>query len=122
MILVGEFEISGLPRTINQIGRAHWAIKAKEAKLWKYLVLEQCVYHRLVDMRLHKAELEFTRISSREPDFDNLASSFKHVMDGLVMAKVIIDDKPSVIGSPTFKWEKASRKEVRVKVRIFKPD
>ena len=32
------FELPGLPKTINAIGRAHWAVKAKAAREWKKLV------------------------------------------------------------------------------------
>ncbi len=121
MKLIAEFDIWGLPETINSIGRKHWAVKVKEAKRWKRLVYEQCIFKKIVGLEMPKATLEFTRHSSRECDFDNLASSFKHVLDGLVMAKVIIDDKPSVIGSPTFMWNKVGPKDGHITVKIYQP-
>lgn len=119
MTKVAEFEIPGLPMTINAIGRKHWSYKAKEAKRWKNLVLEQCVFMRIYGINLGSAVLIFTRHSSQETDFDNLASSFKHVLDGLVHAKVIVDDKPSVIGSPTFIWKKAPKGDGKITVEIL---
>ncbi len=122
MRTVGSFEIQGLPKTINQIGRSHWAVKAKEAKLWKRLVVEQCVFHKMNDLNLTKAILVLGRYSARETDFDNLAGSFKHVLDGLVEAKVIIDDKPSVIGSPTFIWHKAPPMKGKITIEVLVQD
>lgn len=122
MKLIAEFSISGLPATINAIGRKHWAFKVKEARQWKRLVVEQCVLARVFGVKLEKAILEFTRHSSQELDFDNLAGSFKHVLDGLVEAGVIIDDKPSIIGSPTFIWQKTKPGEGKVTVKVFQPD
>ncbi len=116
---VVEFTLFGLPKTINEIGRKHWSFKYKEAKHWKQLVYQICVFHRIEALKLEKATLEFTRHSSREPDFDNLAGSFKHVLDGLVVAGVIKDDKPSVIGSPTFRWEKTKIKGGFITVKIM---
>ena len=119
MKLVAEFNIYALPQTINAIGRKHWGLKVKEAKRWKRLVGEQCIFKNIHGLGLKTARLELTRRSSKEPDFDNLASSFKHVIDALVESYVIVDDKPSVISSPVFIWEKAKMKEGSITVRIF---
>lgn len=112
-----EFEIKGLPKTTNFGGRAHWAVKIKEANHWKKLVwLSVC--SQKPKEPLNKAKLTLTRCSSSEPDFDGLVSSFKHVLDGLKESKIIIDDKPSVIGSPTYLWMKVSPKAGRIKVKV----
>lgn len=116
---VGEFCLFGLPKTINEIGRKHWSFKYKEANLWKGLVYHACVLNKIASLELEQASMELTRHSSREPDFDNLAGSFKHVIDGLVEAGVIVDDKPSVIGSPVFKWEKTKIKGGFITVKVF---
>lgn len=117
--LLVEFNIPGLPKSVNQIGRKHWTVKAREAKVWKTLVYTQCVITKIAGLGLKKCHLELIRHSSVEPDFDNLAGSFKHVIDGLVYAQVMVDDKPSIIGSPEFKWIKAKQKEGKITVRIF---
>lgn len=120
MRTIVAFEISGLPSTAN--ARMHWAVKAKETKLWKRLVFEQCVLHRVTNLGLKKAVLVLGRYSTRETDFDNLAGSFKAVIDGLVVAGVIVDDKPSVIGSPTFIWHKAKHKSGKITVEVLVED
>lgn len=117
--LLAEFEIVGLPQTINSIGRKHWAVKTKESKRWKVLVYTQCVIKRIAGLSLEKCRLELIRHSSKEPDFDGLVSSFKHIIDGLVYAKVMIDDKPSVIGSPEFKWVKVPHRHGKITIRVF---
>lgn len=68
---------------------------------------------------LEKAKLKLTRLSTRQPDFDNLALSFKYVVDGLVKAGVIVDDKYEVIGESEYCWEKCKRDEQGVKVEVF---
>lgn len=119
MKLIVEFELNGLPQTVNAIGRKHWSVKMKEAQKWKKLVVLACRQAGVHDLRLSTASLELTRFSGRECDFDNLAGSFKHVVDGLVAAGLIIDDKPSVIGSPTFIWQKCPRFEGKIRVKVF---
>lgn len=119
MKLLAEFTISGLPNTINAIGRKHWTIKHRVSKIWHRLVVDQCVLHKISNLWLTKADLEFTRHSTTEPDYDGLVSSFKHVIDGLVLAHVIDDDKPSVIGNPKFFWNKAPRGKGFITIKIF---
>ena len=119
MNLILEFELPGLPKTVNQVGRKSWQVKAKEAKKWKFASAAHCIALGAQGKRLEKAHLELTRYSSRETDVDNMVSSWKHVIDGLVLAEVIIDDKPSVIGSPIFNWVKVPRKDVRIQIKVF---
>lgn len=116
---VADFTIQGLPATINQLAYRHWRIRHKEAQRWKSLVYQLCLVNRINGLNLAKAQLELTRFSARECDFDNLASSFKHVLDGLKWAQVIVDDKPSVIGCPTFIWQKAKQKDGKIRIRIW---
>ena len=53
-----------------------------------------------------KPHIVFTRHSSREPDSDNLAYSFKSMRDGLIDAGAIEDDSPSHI-TTDYRWKKA---------------
>ncbi len=100
-----SFTINRLPKTINAIGRKHWAIKARETKDFHFLVAD-AVRDRKPTLPLQKARLVLTRHSASEPDFDGLVSGFKHTIDGLVKAGVLINDKPTNI-SPTYRWQKA---------------
>ena len=117
----GEYRIAlslgGLPKTTNAGGRAHWAAKAKEAREWINLV-SMAVRNVRPPTPLTQATLSLTRYSTREPDFDGLVSSFKHIIDGLVRAGVIADDKPSVIGQPAFWWHKAPPKMGHVLIQV----
>lgn len=118
MSLICEMEIAGFPKTINAMGRKHWALKAKEATRWKNLVHDMCVFHRIAGLNLKKAKLTLTRFSSRECDFDGTVSSFKHVIDGLVQAKVVENDKTSNIGQPTYLWEAAKPGKGKIRIKI----
>lgn len=119
MKLVAEIKLQGLPKTVNAIGYAHWATKRRNAMLWKNKIIQECVIKKYWGMNLEKAYLEFTRFSSKEPDFDNLVASFKHVMDGLVLSKVLIDDKSSIVGQPIFKWQYVPHKQGRIEIKIY---
>lgn len=118
-----EFIIEGLPATTNSGGRAHWAVKAKEAKKWKYAVHKEArlqvanLCHEY-SLPLKKARLTLTRYSTREPDYDGLVSGFKHILDGLKEAGVIVDDKVSVIGQPIYLWEEAKPRQGKIKVKV----
>lgn len=118
------FEIEGLPRMTNPSGRkSHWAIKAQEAKKWKGLVFSSLP--RLTGSNykmfppLPKARLVLTRYSSVSPDPDGLVSGFKHVIDGLVEAGVLVNDKFTNIGMPEYKWEKAPKGKGKIRVEVF---
>lgn len=119
MKVIAEFTIKGLPKLFNAIGRKHWTEKASEARKWKHNVLFECNRLGVTNLNLTKAKLTFIRQSMRECDFDSLVNSFKSTQDGLVVAKVIIDDKPSVIGQATYLWEYRMRKlggQITVKI------
>lgn len=116
-----SFEINDLPKTTNSGGRAHWALKVREAKKWKKMVLEQLIAKdnwQQMNFPFQKAKLTLTRYSSKEPDFDGLVSSFKHVIDGLKEAGVIIDDKVSVIDQPIYLWSYARPRQGKIKVEV----
>lgn len=112
-----EFTIPGLPAMTNS-ARSHWAGKHREAKRWKREVWAAIQLPWLLkgDPML-KARVAFTRHSTHEPDTDGLVSGFKHVLDGLVEARVIIGDKPSQV-TCTYSWERAPRGKGFISVRV----
>jgi Holliday junction resolvase RusA-like endonuclease len=112
-----EFEINDLPKTYNSLGRAHWTVKAKEARKWISLVGFVSSSKRPKEC-LRKCSLELVRFSTRSPDFDGLVSSFKHVLDGLTKAQIICGDKIENTGVPNYRWEKAKKGEGKIKVRV----
>lgn len=75
--------------------------------------------HRRPPKPLKKAKITLTRHSSVSPDFDGLVSSFKHILDGLIDAKVIQNDKFENIGAPEYVWEKTGRRAGRVTIEVL---
>lgn len=116
-----QFEIYQLPKLPNQLYRRHWSVVMRESKKWQKLVAEQMLINRWNVLEpLKKAKLTITRYSVREPDFDNLVSSGKFLIDALVKNKVLIDDKVSIIGESKYLWQKVSKlKEQKVKVEVI---
>lgn len=115
-----EFEIYELPKLPNALYRRHWSVVMKESKKWQRLISEQLLINRVAFKEpLKKAKLTITRFSVREPDFDNLVSSGKFVIDALVKNNVLVDDKVSIIGESKYLWQKATRlKDQKIKLQI----
>lgn len=113
-----QFELPGLPKTTNSGGRKHWSVKVGEARRWKRAVFLAVRASAFMGLPLNRAKVTLTRFSSAEPDFDGLVSSFKHVLDGLVESGVLRSDKQSVIGQPTYRWEKCPPKQGHIQVIV----
>ncbi len=71
---------------------------------------------------LERAKLTLVRYGSKEPDFDNLVSSFKPIIDGLVSAGIIVNDKQANIGQPQYLFVKAKRDEGAFSVKVEEID
>ncbi len=112
-----EFEIVGLPKSPNNLLGRHWRAKAGHAQQWMGKVLIAVNRNKPVEP-LKKATLTLTRFSSSEPDHDGLCGSFKAVIDALVKVKVLENDKPSNIGSPTYLWEKTKQGAGKIRVKV----
>lgn len=117
-----ELMIPGLP-PLNSSANNHWRVRQAENKAWQGKVCGAVLMElgRWPEEPLKRAEVTLTRCSTTEPDADNLASSFKFVLDGLVKARVIADDKPSVIDA-RFRWERAPRGAGCVRIRVESVD
>lgn len=109
------FIIHELPKTTNAQSSMHWRAKMKYVRYWHEMVW---MVRKIPPAPLLRAKLTLTRFSSSEPDFDGLVSSFKPVIDGLVVAGVLVNDKMSNIGQSVYQWEKCKRKEGRIHVLI----
>ncbi len=110
--------LKGLPKTMNQINRRHWAYKTAEARKWKESVC-LAIGSNIPREPLRRARVRCTRHSSATPDYDGLVSTFKNCIDGLIDAKVIIDDAMPFIGMPEFIWRKTKRGEGYVELEVF---
>ncbi len=112
-----EFEIMGLPKLPNQLLGRHWRAKAGHAQQWLGKVMIAMNMKR-PPTPLTTATLVMTRLSSVEPDHDGLVGSFKSVIDALVKIRILENDKPSNIGSPTYLWEKTKQGAGKIKVKV----
>lgn len=111
-------ELQGLPPTANSSMRGHWKAGFYARKKWKDLVMQAAKLQGLPPTPLTTAKITLTRYSSSEPDFDGLVTSFKPCLDALTTIGVILDDKMSVIGAPTYIWEKCMRGKGRIKIEV----
>jgi Holliday junction resolvase RusA-like endonuclease len=113
-----EFTLHGLPARTNS-AHTSWRARHAEARKWKSMVVSAVILKRAKPAwPLTKAKLTLTRHSSIRPDADGLVSGFKHVVDGLIEAGVIIDDNMDVIGMPTYEWKKAPQRNGFITVRV----
>lgn len=113
-----KLRIDQLPKTINDIGRKHWWTKVKEIKEWEAIIHFQTLGKRPMKP-LEKASVKFTRHSSRCPDYDNLAQSFKAVLDCLVKSKILKNDSMEVIGKPEYHWEKTKSRKGYIEIEVL---
>jgi hypothetical protein len=111
------FEIPGLPKLPNQFNRGGWKPRYGALKTWRKRVVKYAFAFRPIKP-LEKARVTLTRYSSVEPDYDGLVGAMKPILDGLVDAGIIIDDKMSVIGQPIYRWEKCGRGQGKVRVVV----
>ncbi len=112
-----EVDLPGLPRTTNAArASGHWD-RYKHDVSWKTQVAH-AVRGKLPPAPLVKFRLELTRWSSVEPDYDNLTSTFKVIVDGLKYAGVIANDKISNTGQWDCRWEKTKPKQGRIRVVV----
>ena len=114
-----EFELAGLPKMTNPSGSrsTHWRVVKKERDEWIYRVFLATLGKR-PDIPLPTAKLTLIRYSSVSPDPDGLVSGFKAIVDGLVKAGILDNDRFKNIGMPNYTWEKAGRGEGKVKVIV----
>ena len=98
--------------------RAHWREKHKDTKRWDNIIRCKVPLNQRPHVPLKKAQLTLVRCSSVCPDWDNLANSWKHVVDSLVTNKILSDDSFKVIGMPKFTWEKARPTEGKIVIEI----
>lgn len=112
-----HFLIGELPDTVNQSRkRSGWQAISRNADHWRRMIHDKVVQHGKPALPFAKARLTLIRHSSREPDYDGLVASFKVVIDGLVKAGVIMDDKRDVIGIPDYRHQKAPRDKGMIEV------
>ncbi len=93
-----ELEIRDiLPKSLNKEFRTNRFMRNNQNKRWDALI-DSLVRHQLPPIPLTKARIEIVRHSYRMLDFDGLVGSMKPIVDALVTAQVLADDKWSITG------------------------
>jgi Holliday junction resolvase RusA-like endonuclease len=112
-----EFSLAGLPKMNTGFSRGNRFAQSRETTKWKSKVHLACI-GQLPPEPLERARLTLTRLSSVEPDYDNLVISFKPIVDGLVKAGVLANDRSSNVGRPEYLWVKVGPRDGRITVRV----
>jgi len=112
-----SYELPGLPKGLNG-SHSHWRVAAAEKKRWR--VMSALVARsKRPPKPLASCSIRCTRFSSSEPDYDNLAASFKAIIDGLKDAGVIEDDRSTCIVKREYLWEKTAPKKGMVRIEVW---
>jgi hypothetical protein len=102
-----------LPKLGNVKIRSHWAVGHKERVFYEQLIKTK--YRRFIPaVPAKRLCIQYIRYSIREPDFDGLVFSFKHVQDAIVAAGFLADDKMSNTGIPVYSWVKCKTKDAHI--------
>ena len=96
-----------LPSGLNVLLRQHWTKRGREKKNVAEHVFAALVGKTGTGWPLTgPLRLTYTRLTCRWMDYDNAASSAKHVLDALVNQGVLEDDSPKVIAEFVVKQKK----------------
>lgn len=121
-----RLKVEGSPPSLNGPGglmRMHWTKKEELQQLWVFLLMEAMTPEErgmFKRRRFKRCNVIYTRYTTHHIglDWDNMASSFKLVGDGLNQLNVVEDDNPKVIENfwPKQVW---GLKRVRGKPNIY---
>lgn len=113
-----NLEIPGLPPMNTADGLSRWTRRKLRQRWVREVQVAVLASGQKPAEPWKRARVTITRCSSSEPDSDNLYAGAKFLLDGLKAARVIEDDKPSVIGMPACVWEHAPRGAGRVRINV----
>lgn len=115
-------ELLGLPpRTLSPNFRGHWAVKARAVNAYRTYVYLMANQARPRDWEvLEKAtiSLTFIAVDRRRRDLDNLLSSFKAGIDGLIDAGILRDDSAEHLAYGSIKLIQGEEGEPKTIVTI----
>jgi len=94
--------------------RRHWSVAHREVKRWRAIV---ATYRPKPSQPLLYARVTCVRMSTREPDYENLTMSFKAAVDSLVHCGIVVDDSPAHM-ERIYRWAKARPRCGRVAIRV----
>ena len=110
-----RLEIEGTPPSLNQWMRWHWTVQQQSKKDWAWLILAACLSAKAGRPQYKLATVHITLIFPllRRRDIDNYTP--KSIMDGLVNAGIILDDRSDWV---EVKWQMVSGKKRRTIIDI----
>lgn len=112
-------QIPGLPRMANASGGSRtWQAQHKNTVKWKNLVANYAWKLGRPPAPIKRARVTCIRYSSTPPDADGLVAGFKPLIDGLVAAKVLENDRWENIGMPVYRWEQVPPKAGGVEIWV----
>jgi Holliday junction resolvase RusA-like endonuclease len=97
--------IDYLPPMNTAHTRAHWGVAHREVKKWRRLVFVTFPKKHKPDIPLQKCNIIITRMSSRQPDYDNMVMAAKPIYDALKKNEIIQDDAPQNV-KREYLWKK----------------
>lgn len=112
-----EVVIDELPELPNRLQRKHWHRIRAHATKWHWLV-RHAVARKAPPTPLERARVTMVRHSKQEPDRDNRWAAWKPVLDGLIHAKVIVDDDEAHCEFHGGGWEEKPRGKGYVTISV----
>ncbi len=103
---------------MNTHGTKNRWIKYRVSKQWKGATIRVASPYR-PDKPWKHVKLILTRYSSSQPDYDGLVIGFKHIVDGLVDAGILENDKLSNTGPWDCRWHKCKPKEGKIGIQVL---
>lgn len=92
-----DIVVQGCPESLNKVLRMHYIKRNAYNQRWHHII-DLSTLGMKPPEPLMKAKLTLVRNAYRSLDYDNCVSSMKPIVDGLVRAFIIKDDKWPVTG------------------------
>ena len=118
-----EIGVAGIPTRPNENRRLHWGARAAGEKTYREAARLAALAAlrssgRADDYPLRRATLEYVFVLERAAgDLDGLVAASKPILDGIVEAGVLVDDRVSVLVGLTARWVRGPKAGVILRVR-----
>jgi Holliday junction resolvase RusA-like endonuclease len=89
--------IQGIPMNLNKYRNAHFHVLSSEKRKWERIVQIESKKQKIFPMEKAIVTLIFHFNNKRKRDADNYALCAKFLLDGLVKAKIFIDDNFDIV-------------------------
>jgi hypothetical protein len=101
----------------NQLSGYHWRKRHRMKRDWYYCLLA-AMRTAGVGPQTGAFDLAFERHAARNIDVDNAVAGLKAVIDAMVQAGLLVDDRPEYVRSITVKQAKAAKAAERTVIRM----